>query len=274
MNDGNMEINNIEAPGKGFEQSVEQHLKRRNEQIEVPTSKSVMDQLNELNMEARKFARSIADNEIVKWIPVVSPLINASLDMQQAGVALMQGKDVDTGKDLTLPERAQMAISKYGNGLWEQTKVGIDLAFLAVGGTLVEKIGLKGAGTIVEHGAQLVAHEAISKGGDLAIYGKDGRKVPISADDPKMKIAEHVVDGMPGMYSEVAAMSKDADTKKLLNDASKTFGKMIDNPNTRAALASSLAQSEHIDAVMAKMTELKKDPDAVKNFTGQLTPRA
>lgn len=272
MNDED-ELNTIETQNGGFEQSVQQHLKHRQEQFEAPTSKTVLDSLDELHRGARKLAKKFADNKIVEWIPVVSPLIHASLDMDQASAALFQGKDVDTGKDLSLPQRAQVAISKYGNALWEQTKAGVDVAFLAVGGTVVEKIGLKGAGFIVEHGAQMVANEAIKKGGDRVVYGKDGRKMTISAGDTKMQAAEHVVDGMSGMYSQAAGMTKDSEAKKLLTDASSTFDTLTRNPDTRAALAASLAQSEHITPLMAKMTELKADPDAVKNFKPQMNPR-
>lgn len=267
------ELNSGVPQGGEFSQSVEQKLKHRNEQFEATTPKTVMDSLNELNRGARKLARKISTNKVVEWIPVVSPLINASLDMQKAGMALTLGKDADTGRDLTVAERTQMAVSKYGSSLWEQAKVGVDVAFLAVGGTIVEKIGLKGASIVVKHGVQLVAHEAIKKGGDRAVYGKDGRKVEVSAGDPKMVAAEQVVDGMSGMYSAVAEMTKDADTKKLLTDASETFGKIVSNPNTRAALASSLAQSEHINGMMAKMTELKNNPESMNSFKAQLSAR-
>lgn len=261
---------NTAVHGGEFSQSVEQQLKHRKEQFEAPTPKIIIDKLTEFNQGARKLARKISTNKVVEWIPIVSPLINASLDMQKAGFAVAIGKDADTGRNLTVPERAQMAVSKYGSSLWEQAKVGVDVAFLAVGGTLVEKVGLKGAGVIVEHGVQLVAHEAIKKGGDRAVYGKDGRKVEVSAGDPKMVAAEQVVDGMSGMYSAVAEMTKDPDSKKLLTDASETFGKIVSNPNTRAALATSLAQSEHINVVMAKMAELKNNPDGVNKLKEQI----
>ena len=267
------ELNSGVPQGGEFSQSVEQKLKHRNEQFEAITPKTVMDSLNELNRGARKLARKISTNKVVEWIPVVSPLINASLDMQKAGMALTLGKDADTGRDLTVAERAQMAVSKYGSSLWEQAKVGVDVAFLAVGGTIVEKVGFKTASIVVKHGVQLVAHEAIKKGGDRAVYGKDGRKVEVSAGDPKMVAAEQVVDGMSGMYSAVAEMTKDADTKKLLTDASETFGKIVSNPNTRAALASSLAQSEHIHGMMVKMTELKNNPESMNSFKAQLSAR-
>ncbi len=267
------ELNAVEAQGGAFEQSVREQLKHRKEQFEAPTSKSVIDSLDALNRSGRELARKIATNKVVKWIPVVSPLINASLDIQKANVALLQGKDVDTGNVLSPRERAQMVISKYGSSLWEQTKVGVDVAFLAVGGTIVEKIGLKGAGVIIEHGAQIVAHEAVTKGGDRVIYGKEGRKIVVSPGDPKMRVAEHVVDGMPGMYSAVAGMTKDSESKKLLKDASSTFGKLIRNSNTREALAASLAQSEQMHTVMAKMNEFKSSPDAVKNFKTQINIR-
>lgn len=267
------ELNSGVPQGGEFSQSVEQKLKHRNEQFEATTPKTVMDSLNELNRGARKLARKISTNKVVEWIPVVSPLINASLDMQKAGMALTLGKDADTGRDLTVAERAQMAVSKYGSSLWEQAKVGVDVAFLAVGGTIVEKVGFKTASIVVKHGVQLVAHEAIKKGGDRAVYGKDGRKVEVSAGDPKMVAAEQVVDGMSGMYSAVAEMTKDADTKKLLTDASETFGKIVSNPNTRAALASSLAQSEHINGMMVKMTELKNNPESMNSFKAQLSAR-
>lgn len=256
----------VETQSGGFEQSVEQHLKHRHEQFEAPNSKTVLDSLDELHRGARKLARNFADNKIVEWIPIVSPLIHASLDMEQASAALIQGKDVDTGKDLTLSERAEVAVSKYGNALWEEAKAGVDVAFMAVGGTIVEKIGLEGAGFIVKKGAEIVAHEAIKKGGDRIVYGKDGRKVTIPAGDPKMQAAEYVVDGMPGMYETAAGMTKDSETKKLLNDASSTFDTLTRNPNTRAALAASLARSEHMDTMMSKMTEYKSNPEAMKNF--------
>lgn len=267
------EINSGAPQGGEFSQSVEQKLKHRNEQFEATTPKTVMDSLNELNRGARKLARKISTNKVVEWVPVVSPLINASLDMQKAGMALTLGKDADTGRDLTVAERTQMAVSKYGSSLWEQAKVGVDVAFLAVGGTIVEKIGLKGASIVVKHGVQLVAHEAIKKGGDRAVYGKDGRKVEVALGDPKMKAAEQVVDGMSGMYSAVAGMTRDAEQRKLLTDASETFNKLVSNPNTRIALASSLAQSEHIDTVMAKMTELKNNPESMNSFKAQLSAR-
>ena len=267
------EIVGVEAQGGEFAQSVEQHLKHRKEQFEAPTPKTVLDRLNEFNRGARKLARKVADNKVVEWIPVVSPLIRASLDIQKAEMALIAGKDVDTGKDLTIPERAQMAVSKFGSSLWEQAKVGVDVAFLAVGGTIVEKVGLKGAGVIVEHGVQLVAHEAVKKGGDRVVYGKDGRKVEVALGDPKMTAAEQVVDGMSGMYSAVAGMTRDAEQRKLLTDASETFNKLVSNPNTRIALASSLAQSEHIDTVIAKMSELKNNPESMNSFKAQLSAR-
>ena len=105
------------------------------------------------------------------------------------------------------------------------------------------------------------------------VYGKDGRKVEVSAGDPKMQAAEQVVDGMSGMYSAVAEMTKDADTKKLLTDASETFGKIVSNPNTRAALATSLAQSEHINGMMAKMAEMKNNPESMNSLKTQLSAR-
>ena len=263
----------MQTQHKGFEQSVEQSLKHRQEQFEAPTSKNVLDALDTFNKDARKFAKSIADNTIVEWIPLVSPLIRSSLDMQEAQVALFQGKDVDTGKELSGPERAQVAVSKFGTSMWEQAKVGVDFVFLAVGGSIVEKLGLEGAGFVVKKGVEIAANTAVNKAGDFVVYGKDGRKVEISAKDPKMQAAEHVVDGMPGMYSEVAGMTKDTDTKKLLTDASSTFGKLTENPHTRTALAASLAQSEHMDDVMAKMAEFKNNPDAIKNFTNQIRTR-
>ncbi len=268
------ELNNSANQNGEFSQSVEKQLKHRKEQFEAPTPKIVIDKLTELNQGARKLARKISTNKIVEWIPVVSPLINASLDMQKAGFAVAIGKDADTGRNLTVPERAQMAVSKYGSSLWEQAKVGVDVVFLAVGGTIVEKVGFKTASIVVKHGVQLVAHEALKKGGDRVIYGKDGRKVEVAAGDPKMLAAEHVVDGMSGMYSAVAEMTKDPDQKKLLSDASETFGKIVSNPNTRAALATSLAQSEHIDSVMVKMTELKNNPESMKSVKAQLSARA
>ena len=267
------ELSSNEANGGEFQKSVEQHLKHRKEQFEAPTPKTVMDKLAEFNQGARRFARNIANNKMVEWIPIVSPLIRSSLDMQKANVALMTGKDVDTGRELTLPERSQMVVSKFGTSMWEQAKVGVDVAFLAIGGTIAEKIVGRGAGIMIEHGVQIVAHEAVKKGGDRMVYGKDGRKVEVSAGDPKMHAAEQIVDGMPGMYSAVAEMTKDSETKKLLTDASSTFDKMISNPNTRTALAASLAQSEHIDTVMAKMAEFRSDPDAAKKFKAQLNPR-
>jgi hypothetical protein len=267
------ELNNAGALGGEFSQSVEKQLKHRKEQFEAPTPKIVIDKLTEFNQGARKLARKISTNKIVEWIPVVSPLINASLDMQKAGFAVAIGKDADTGRSLTVPERAQMAVSKYGSSLWEQAKVGVDVAFLAVGGTIVEKAGFKAAHIVVKHGVQLVAHEALKKGGDRMVYGKDGRKVEVSAGDPKMQAAEQVVDGMSGMYSAVAEMTKDADTKKLLTDASETFGKIVSNPNTRTALATSLAQSEHINGMMAKMAEMKNNPESMNSLKAQLSAR-
>ena len=92
----------------------------------------------------------------------------------------------------------------------------------------------------------------------------------VTQPDLKIEVAEHVVDGTPGIYKASAEMAKDPDQKQLLHQASDTFQTIISNPDTRMALIESLVESPLIDKIMAQMDIMKQDPDAIKKLSTQL----
>jgi cellulose biosynthesis protein BcsQ len=89
--------------------------------------------------------------------------------------------------------------------------------------------------------------------------------------DPKLQVAQNVVDGMPGMYKAAAELAKDQDQKQLLHQAADTFQTIISNPDTRMALVESLLASPLMDTIMAKTDVLQKDPEAMKTLTNEIT---
>jgi hypothetical protein len=112
--------------------------------------------MDALNQKTREVAKKFAENKIVKHIPVVSPLIEASLDFQKASAAAVYGKDVDTGAKLSGKERANVAASNFGKFLWNKTIADVESAALIVGGAKAGEWLKKGekTGLAVYHAEQ------------------------------------------------------------------------------------------------------------------------
>ena len=69
-----------------------------------------------------------------------------------------------------------------------------------------------------------------------------------------IQLAQQMVDGLPGMYKNAAAGTKNPDEKQLLLEAASTFQAIIGNPDTRMALVQSLIDSP----LMEKLQQTKK----------------
>jgi hypothetical protein len=122
-----------------FDSSVQQSLKHRQEQAEPPPPKTIMEKMDALNQRTREVARKF--NKTVKHIPVITPLIEASLDFQKASAAAVYGKDVDTGAKLSGKERANVAVSNFGKFLFNKTIADVESVALGIGGVkAAEKI--------------------------------------------------------------------------------------------------------------------------------------
>ena len=251
-----------EAQHDGFESSVRESLKKQTEFIEPSTPKAIFSSMDSFNRITRRLTKVFAENGLVRWIPVLSPLLNASIDYQKASTAALFGKDIDTGRPLSGKERARVAVTNYGRCLWEQTKTTVDVALFLTGGTIVEKIG----GKFIAKTARKVLHF----GGDLFVYGMGGRRKEM-VKESKRESAANIVDGMPVMYKTAARSTKNAEAKQLLTEASKTFQVINNNPDTKQALIDSLSQSKRLVDWERKMEKMKKNPEVMNRLYSQLS---
>jgi hypothetical protein len=125
-----------------MESAVQESLEKRKKQFEVPSPKQVVEKMDAFTTVIREKASKFAADKLVRRTPL-TPIIRYGLDLQKGGAALMYGKDVDTGKKLTYKQSAEIAVSKLGSALWQQTIAGGEVAGLALGANLLKKIGMK-----------------------------------------------------------------------------------------------------------------------------------
>ncbi len=177
MNEINTETPGVEST-RPMEAAVEDSMKQRQEQLTPPTHQEVLSKMDSFVQKSRELARKFANNKIVEWIPVVSPLIRSTLEYQKATTAAFTGKDVDTGMKLSGKERAKVAASSFGRYLWEDIKAKIDVAFLVAGGAIgkkaVERIGSKTVAAVVERVGIPLVRKGIVAGGDRVARGRVG----------------------------------------------------------------------------------------------------